>query len=64
MVLHLITGLRRGGAEILLLNLLSAAKTSDFRYRVMAIGTEFPLEKEFRDRKIDLTLVRFRKNLF
>jgi glycosyltransferase involved in cell wall biosynthesis len=64
MILHVITGLRRGGAEILLLNLLSIAKTSDFRYQVMAIGTEFPLEKEFRDRNIDLTLVRFRKNLF
>ena len=64
MVLHIITGLRRGGAEILLLNLLSTGKIPDFGYKVMAIGNEFPLEKEFRDRNIDLTLVRFRKNPF
>lgn len=64
MILHIITGLRRGGAEILLLNLLSTAKTSDFEYKVMAIGTEFPLEKEFRLRNINLKLFRFNKNPF
>ena len=64
MVLHIITGLRRGGAEILLLNLLSTGKISDFQYKVLAVGTEFPLEKEFRERSIDLTLVKFHKNPF
>ena len=63
MILHIITGLRRGGAEVLLLNLLHKAKKSDLQYLLIAIGTEFPLEKEFLDRNIDLTLIKFRKNL-
>ena len=63
-VMHLITGLRHGGAEVLLLELLSSVKTSEFHYHVVAIGNEFNLEKEFRDRNIDLTIIKVRKNLF
>lgn len=51
-ILHLITGLSRGGAESMLVRLVTAMNAKDFDNRVLCLGSETPLAGELRDHGI------------
>lgn len=51
-VLHLITGLTRGGAESMLVRLLGAMDREAFDPRVLCLGAEAPLAAELREQGV------------
>lgn len=51
-ILHVITGLTRGGAETMLQRLLAAMPPQDFEQRVLCLGPEAPLALELRTQGI------------
>lgn len=48
-VLHLITGLSTGGAELSLVKLLSASDLDEFSMKIISLGGDGPAGKEIRD---------------
>lgn len=51
-ILHVITGLQRGGAEAMLVRLLAAMDPAAFEHRVLCLGPESPLAGELRDQGV------------
>jgi glycosyltransferase involved in cell wall biosynthesis len=64
LILHLITGLRRGGAEVLISDLLTSTNDQQHDYKVLAFGKDFPLKDVYIRRGIDLTIIPLNKNPF
>ena len=62
-VLHLITGLTRGGAESMLVRLLGAMDGDAFDNRVLCLGAEAPLAADLRARGIPTLCLGLGKSL-
>ena len=59
-VLHVITGLTRGGAESMLVRLLAAMDKENFDNRVVCLGSETPLAQELRNQGVRTLCLGFK----
>jgi len=61
-VLHIISGLKVGGAEMALLRLITSFRNSDFEHTVIALTSDGAMKQRFQEANIKLELLDFKRS--